>query len=241
MSSRILFVGRQPENFAALWRHLATSQVDVVFAASQNRAARALAEAMADVIVLDASTLRAPAEQMSRSLRQQAPAAHLILITADNSVAGYSFDIQLKQPLDWRRLLESIEEELQKDRRQVLTAGPFVLHLPEQTVLGPAGESRLTPKQFGLLELLMRHTNQVVPRQKIMEVIWQTGFLDDTRTLDVHVSWLRRAIEPDPRKPIYLVTLRGTGYIFCSDGVPPPATLDRPRRKKKLSRGETAS
>jgi DNA-binding response OmpR family regulator len=75
----------------------------------------------------------------------------------------------------------------------------------------------MTPKQCALLNLLMARRNEVVSRSEIMQEIWQTNFLGDTRTLDVHVRWLREYIESDPSSPKRLITVRGKGYRFCVD------------------------
>lgn len=218
MASSVLYVGRQPDNYAPLWHHLEAHQVDVLFAASHSRALRTLSSGPADVVVLDAASLPLPAEDLTRLLRQQAPWARIVLVASADTLATLSYDYLLVDPVKWGRLLQVIEEALLREKRQVLATGPFVLDLVEQTVVGPAGESRLTPKQFHLLELLMRHADQLVPRRQIMQEVWNTTYLDDTRTLDVHVSWLRRAIEPDPRNPQFLRTKRGVGYIFYPNG-----------------------
>jgi DNA-binding response OmpR family regulator len=60
--------------------------------------------------------------------------------------------------------------------------------------------------------MLMMHHGIVVKRSKIMQAIWETSYLEDTRTLDVHIRWLRERIEPDPSNPVYLKTVRGVGY-----------------------------
>ena len=60
--------------------------------------------------------------------------------------------------------------------------------------------------------MLMLNHGSVVSRKAIMESIWETSYLEDTRTLDVHVRWLRERIEPDPSNPSYLKTVRGVGY-----------------------------
>lgn len=218
MASSVLYVGRQPDIYAPLWHHLETQQVDVLFAASHSRGLRTLASRQADVVVLDAASLPLSAEDLTRLLRQQAPLARIVLVASADTLATLSYDYLLVDPVKWGRLLQVIEEALQREKRQVLAKGPFVLDLVEQTVVGPAGESRLTPKQFHLLELLMRHAEELVPRKQIMQEVWNTTYLDDTRTLDVHVSWLRRAIEPDPRNPQFLRTKRGVGYIFYPNG-----------------------
>jgi two-component system response regulator RegX3 len=60
----------------------------------------------------------------------------------------------------------------------------------------------------------MRRPNQPISRKDLMGLIWKTGYVGDTRTLDVHVRWLRKKIEPEPRRPLLLVTKRGIGYVL---------------------------
>ncbi len=73
---------------------------------------------------------------------------------------------------------------------------------------------RLTPKECALLTAFMRNGGEVLSREFLMKEVWDTDYLGDTRTLDVHICWLRRKIEKDPRRPIYLRTVRGVGYRF---------------------------
>jgi len=70
----------------------------------------------------------------------------------------------------------------------------------------------LTPLTAALLKELMAHAGEVVPRERLFCRIWQTDYTGDTRTLDVHISWLRKAIEKDPRRPRLIRTIRGVGY-----------------------------
>jgi DNA-binding response OmpR family regulator len=76
---------------------------------------------------------------------------------------------------------------------------------------------RLTPKQAELLRVFMVHAGQTLTRKFLMATVWKTDYMGDTRTLDVHVRWLRERIEDDPSSPQYLRTVRGVGYRF---GVP---------------------
>lgn len=230
MAIRVLYVGRQSDAYSALWRHLILNNTEVLFAASQARALRELANNPIDLIVLDSASLPRQTQSLCRILRQKAPAARIVMLADKDVQPGLSYDVHLPVPVTWHRLLKAIEEVFRSDRRQVLAAGPFVLDLVEQTVIGPAGEARLTPKQFNLLALLVRNAGRPVSRQKIMEEIWHTSYMDDTRTLDVHISWLRGIIEPDPKSPTYLRTKRGLGYVFLPSGelaamdrTPPPA------------------
>jgi DNA-binding response OmpR family regulator len=75
-------------------------------------------------------------------------------------------------------------------------------------------ERHLTPKQAHLLELFMRHPGEVLTREFLMKQVWDTDFTEDTRTLDVHIHWVREAIEEDSGSPKYLHTIRGVGYRF---------------------------
>ncbi|MEJ5199698.1 MAG: winged helix-turn-helix domain-containing protein, partial [Anaerolineae bacterium] len=88
------------------------------------------------------------------------------------------------------------------------------LDLSTRIVSGPRGQQRLTPRECSLLAYLMRRPNQVFSRRQLMKDVWDTPYLGDTRTLDVHIHWLREKLEPDPQKPVFLVTKRGIGYVF---------------------------
>ncbi|MER2599154.1 MAG: response regulator transcription factor [Caldilineales bacterium] len=214
MATHILFVGRQPDTYAPLWRQLLLGNMQIAFAASLTRALREMEQIAADVIILDAMSLRSSAEPLTRTLRQHAPTARIILVTNTETATGYSYDYVLFHPITWQKLLKVTEEALTSKRRQVLVKGPFVLDLVERTIVGPSGEERLTAKLFGLLALLMNHAGSYISRNQIMQEIWHTSYLEDTRTLDVHMSWLRRLIEPDPKNPVYIRTKRGMGYAF---------------------------
>lgn len=74
----------------------------------------------------------------------------------------------------------------------------------------------LTPMECRLLAVFMRNAGEVLSRKYLMREVWRTNFTEDTRTLEVHVCWLRKKIEPDPRRPRYLRTIRGQGYQFAS-------------------------
>jgi DNA-binding response OmpR family regulator len=70
----------------------------------------------------------------------------------------------------------------------------------------------LTPRLVHLLKTLIEHRGEVIERKALFSQVWETNYTDDTRTLDVHVSWLRQAIEADPDAPQFLKTIRGVGY-----------------------------
>ena len=116
------------------------------------------------------------------------------------------------------KLINRISWLLPAPDSEVLVRGELVFNLKRCSVVRGERESHLTPKQAELLELLMRHTGEVLTRKFIMRRVWDTDFLDDTRTLDVHIHWLRKAIELDTGSPEYLHTVRGVGYSFHVPG-----------------------
>jgi two-component system phosphate regulon response regulator PhoB len=75
-------------------------------------------------------------------------------------------------------------------------------------------EINLSPKEFRLLDLFMSYPRRVWSREQLIEQIWGPDFLGDTKTVDVHIRWLREKLEIDPSQPEYLITVRGFGYRF---------------------------
>jgi DNA-binding response OmpR family regulator len=120
----------------------------------------------------------------------------------------------LATPLDPDQTLATLRRLRRNAPETVLRRGQVTLDRAARRVKSPQGDHDLTPKLCALLGLLMEETGRVVPRADIMQRVWETSYLEDTRTLDVHIRWLRRLIEPDPAAPVYLHTRRSQGYMF---------------------------
>lgn len=103
---------------------------------------------------------------------------------------------------------------LQNNEARILAAGGVRLRLDTHHVYCWDSCHHLSPKEFRLLETFLRYPARVLSRRFLMREVWDTDFIDDTRTLDVHIHWVRRKIEPDPSRPHYLRTVRGVGYHF---------------------------
>lgn len=99
---------------------------------------------------------------------------------------------------------------------QVLTVDGLHLNLETQELQNGHGVVHLTPMECHLLATFMRHPNQVLSHKFIMREVWETDYTGDMRTLQVHVCWLRRKIEGNPRRPTRLRTVRGVGYRFSA-------------------------
>lgn len=174
-----------------------------------------------NLLVFDASTMRSSGVRMCRRLRQEFPEIPFIHSRPQGAVEDKTLgaDVYLVKPFSARKLNNRVFQLLPADENDnsILSVGDYRLFLEKGAVDVPnKGEQQLTPKVAKLLELLMKNVDQVVSRQQIMEEVWQTTYLGDTRTLDVHIRWIRQAIEITPNKPQVLTTAHGVGYIFNS-------------------------
>lgn len=127
-------------------------------------------------------------------------------------VGDFCFDDLWLAPYQAEGFLALVERMRLGSDPHIIQHGALRLDVLTRTVDTPNGRHRMTPKQCALLHLLLDHHDQVVSRKDIMRTIWETTYMEDTRTLDVHIRWLRQVIEPDPSEPIYLRTVRGKGY-----------------------------
>ena len=91
-------------------------------------------------------------------------------------------------------------------------AGSMTLDMEKSCLKKNGGQIHLTPKETKLMALLMQNVGKVVSRSELMQEVWNTEYLGDTRTLDVHICWLRQKIEENPRIPECILTRRGQGY-----------------------------
>jgi DNA-binding response OmpR family regulator len=146
------------------------------------------------------------------TLRSRLPRAAVIAVSAAPPADSFVYDGFIQLPLDVAQASANLAQLLRGYSGDRLILGPIQLNITTRTVRTPTGQHHMTPKQCALLQMLMQHNTLVVKRSEIMQMIWETSYLADTRTLDVHIRWLRERIEPDPSNPIYLTTVRGVGY-----------------------------
>jgi len=186
----------------------------LVEAVSTGKAAlKSLDSITPEVVVVNAASMRTSGLRICQSLRESADSLPIILISHTEDVPE---DVPVNEililPFTIRKLDNRIKPLLPLESDKILKAGALQLDLEHHQFRCIDREARLTPRLSSLLEMLMRRPNEVITRQELFRKVWETDFIDDTRTLDVHISWLRRAIEENPRKPKFLKTLRGVGY-----------------------------
>ncbi len=173
---------------------------------------------MPTVIVLDAASLRTSGNRISLSLRAALEQTPIIHIRAAEATGNSAADVLLVPPFTARKLTNRIDRLTVPVEGAHLQVGPFSLNAQSQTLTTPWTEKKLTPKLVELMELFMSNLNNTLERKYIMQQVWKTDYMGDTRTLDVHIRWLRKAVEPNPRKPQYITTVRGVGYRFVVPG-----------------------
>lgn len=173
-----------------------------------------------DLIIVDASSLRTSGKRISKDIRSHLTNIPVILITNSNSALPEKKDpinkidgeIVLTLPFTLQKLINRIKPLVPVEGKQVINEGPIRLDIEHKKVRCMNQNGKLTPHLVKLLKILMEHPGEVVERELLFREVWETEYTADTRTLDVHMSWLRRIIEIDPRHPMFIKTVRGVGY-----------------------------
>lgn len=168
-----------------------------------------------DVVVVNAASMRTSGKRICQALRDEAQKLPVLLIASPDYPVGKDevvADIVLELPFTLRKLVNRIVPMLPGDEADMMHAGSIHLDMERNWVRCEERESKLTPRLARLLQALMEQPGEVLERESLFRHVWSTEYTGDTRTLDVHISWLRGAIEADPRKPRFLKTIRGVGY-----------------------------
>lgn len=113
-----------------------------------------------------------------------------------------------------QQLSQGLKKAASNQKNRFMRAPGLILDCYRHQMLRNNHIYNLTPKEFKLLYLLINHHDQILSRKTIMQEVWETDYLGDTRTLDVHIRWIREKIEDNPSRPQRLITIRGTGYRF---------------------------
>ena len=179
----------------------------------------------ADLVLLDLMLPGISGTEVCRTLRQRSTVP-IIMVTAKDGevdkVVGLELgaDDYVTKPFSSRELVARIRAVLRRRAEpeeilpSILEAGPVRIDV-DRHVVAVRGETIAMPlKEFDLLELLVRNAGRVLTRGQIIDRVWGSDYVGDTKTLDVHVKRLRAKIEVDPRNPTLILTVRGLGYKF---------------------------
>ncbi len=179
----------------------------------------------ADLVLLDLQLPGQSGTEVCRQLRQRS-GVPVIMLTAKDSeidkVVGLELgaDDYVTKPYSSRELVARVRAVLRRQSEpeellaSTVQAGPVRMDI-ERHVVSVGGEPIALPlKEFELLEMLLRNSGRVLTRGQLIDRVWGSDYVGDTKTLDVHVKRLRSKIEPDASAPRYLITVRGLGYKF---------------------------
>jgi two-component system, OmpR family, response regulator RegX3 len=223
--SRILIVEDEESYSDPLSYLLRREGYEVAVAGTGPAALAQFDKSGADLVLLDLMLPGLSGVDVCRQLRQRS-SVPVIMLTAKDSeidkVVGLEIgaDDYVTKPYSSRELLARIKAVLRRLAEPeelvppTLEAGPVRMDVERHTVTVGGAATSLPLKEFELLEMLLRNAGRVLTRMQLIDRVWGSDYVGDTKTLDVHVKRLRAKIEPDPANPRHIVTVRGLGYKF---------------------------
>ncbi len=225
--SRILIV-EDEESFSDPLSYLLQKEGFVTAVAATGPEALAEFDANgADLVLLDLMLPGLSGTEVCRALRAKS-SVPIIMLTAKDSeidkVVGLEMgaDDYVTKPYSARELLARVRAVLRRlaeadePAGAPVQAGPVRMDVDRHVVTVNGKVTSMPLKEFELLELLLRHAGRVLTRGQLIDRVWGSDYVGDTKTLDVHVKRLRAKIEPDPGNPRYILTVRGLGYKFAT-------------------------
>jgi DNA-binding response OmpR family regulator len=203
-----------------LTRALEREGHDVEAVADGSTAAQLGSDEGFELLVLDIGLPGLDGLEVCRRVRRTRPTVPILLLTAQDgeldTVAGLDAgaDDYVTKPFRLAELLARVRAQLRRAAPDVLAAADVRVDPAARRAWVGERALELTPKEFELLELLVRNAGLVVPRERIMEEVWDENWFGSTKTLDMHVSALRRKLGDDASAPTRITTVRGVGLRF---------------------------
>jgi two-component system alkaline phosphatase synthesis response regulator PhoP len=225
-SARLLLVEDEPGLQLALSDRLTSEGYRVETAADGDTAVARAAGEPFDVIILDVMLPGRDGFDVARTVRQQGVQTPILMLTARSEVVDrvvglkLGADDYLTKPFEMIELLARIEALL---RRAPTVSGASLERFLFGDVLVDARKAEVTrsgaavdlsAKEFHLLCYFIEHRGATISREELLQQVWGYQSTPSTRTVDVHIAWLRQKLEPNPRIPQYILTVHGLGYKF---------------------------
>ena len=222
--TRVLVVEDEESYRDALAYVLGKEGFDVTLAATGPEALEEFERTGADIVLLDLMLPGLPGTEVCRRLRQVSSVPVIMVSAKDaevDKVVGLELgaDDYVTKPYSPRELVARIRAVLRRGAEPelappTLEVGGVRMDTERHVVTIDGEEVRLPLREFELLEIFLRNAGRVLTRGQLIDRVWGSDYVGDTKTLDVHVKRLRMKIEPDPAHPRHLVTIRGLGYKF---------------------------
>jgi DNA-binding response OmpR family regulator len=219
MKAKILLIEGKRAERASFMGGLTKKGFQVESVPNGTAALARLADFLPHLVVVDAASLRTSGKRICQSIRQHSAGVPVVLILQEGAPPVDKLDVEaiLAEPFTLQKLVNRIRPLLPTEPKSLIIAGPMQLDTEQRLVRCEMRQSRLTPRLVMLLKILMEHPGELIDRKELFRQVWDTAYTVDTRTLDVHVSWLRQAVEEDPRHPRFIKTIRGMGYRLDVD------------------------
>jgi two-component system response regulator RegX3 len=225
MKPRVLVVEDEGAIFEPLAEHLVREGFDPEVASTIDAARDAWQRATPDLILLDVMLPDGDGRDLCREIRKQSDVP-IIMLTARGEeidrIVGLELgaDDYVVKPFSAGELVARMRAIMRRGRATArkgpIEIGSIVLDPSARTVTKDNQPVELAAKEFDLLHMLMANAGDVLKREEIMDEVWDPHWFGPTKTLDVHISWLRKKIEDDPSKPRFITTIRGVGFRFAS-------------------------
>lgn len=224
--NKILIIEDDPNLLNALKYNLSKEGYPVITAVDGVEAVETTRREKPNLVILDVMLPKMNGFEVCRILRREM-IVPILMLTAKveeiDKIVGLEIgaDDYMTKPFSMRELLARVRAMLRRaGMAEPLPADKKILLKVDDLEIDPARHIatlrgttlELTPKEFALLVFLARNRGLVFNREQLLEKVWGYDYAGDTRTVDVHIRWLRKKIETDPQKPGYLITVRGTGY-----------------------------
>jgi two-component system, OmpR family, response regulator RegX3 len=228
MGQRVLIVEDEATISEPLASSLKREGFEPEVAASVAEAEVSLRRENPDLVLLDVMLPDGDGRDLCRDIRSRSQVP-IIMLTARGEeverVVGLELgaDDYVVKPFSARELIARIRAILRRAQApraggedHVVEIGDIRLEARSRTVTKEGESVELAAREFDLLHLLMRNAGGVVRREDIMDEVWDPHWFGSTKTLDVHISWLRKKLEDDPSQPRYITTIRGVGFRFAA-------------------------
>jgi two-component system alkaline phosphatase synthesis response regulator PhoP len=226
MSSRILLVEDEPGLVLTVSDLLSTEGYEVESAADGESGLSKAIAGKFDLVILDIMLPRKTGFEVCRELRQKGIDVAILMLTAKTQVVDrvvglkLGADDYLTKPFDPAELLARVEallRRVQKENRipvQSFQFGDIEIDFERAVLLKGGHLVTLASKELQLLRYLVDNRGRVVPREELLQNVWEYSSDVSSRTIDVHVAWLRQKLEDNPQNPKHIHTIRGKGYRF---------------------------
>ncbi len=226
MARSVLVVEDEPTVRETLAESLAEDGLTVTTAANGPEALERFREDRPDLVLLDLMLPGMSGIEVCRVIRAESSVPILMLTARDSEldkVLGLELgaDDYVTKPFSLRELQARIRALLRRTEGATGTTvgrtvqlGPVQVDLAGHQLLLDGSPLPVKPKAFDLLAFLIRNAGQVFSREQLLERVWGYDYAGETRTVDVHVHWLRKRVEADAANPVFIQTVRGVGYVF---------------------------